>query len=169
MRDRNSSWRRMVRFLGLLLAFTAAACNGGPAGPSDAELFALYTGTWRGNINGLQVVLDVQATKGWGLPDLEGSGTALNPATGEMHMLTISGLVSSHRPESQATTVFNLETARVFGPGGVLLGGGQHTGMFNGNVSRDGRTWPGRFSSTTSNFGAPIFGPGEHSVTLTKD
>ena len=61
MWDRNSSWRRMVTFLGVLLAFTAAACNGGPTGPSDDELFGIYTGRWRGTINGFEVVLDVQA------------------------------------------------------------------------------------------------------------
>jgi hypothetical protein len=161
MRDRNSSWRRMVRFLGLLLAFTAAACNGGPTGPSTDELIALYTGTWRGNINGLDVILNVRAMPSrtdLGL-EFDGSGTT-RFATGEWHHLWIEGGTLGSG----------------FGAGfGLGLAGGEtgrdvvSTGHFNGEVSRDGRTWPGRFTSVMGQGGEPIFGPGEHSVTLTKD
>ena len=50
--------------LGLILAFSATACNGGPTEPSYDDLVRMYTGRWRGNINGFEVVLDVQASNG---------------------------------------------------------------------------------------------------------
>lgn len=153
-----------VLLVGLLLAFSATACKGGPTEPSDAEVVALYTGRWRGNINGLQVVLDMGAAKQPGLLSLDGTGTALNPTTGEMHRLKISGIKAG-----AGVPLFNLFTERVIGPDGRIVGGDQHTGQFRGEVSGDGRTWPGRFTTTNDNFGVPIFGQGEHAVTLTKE
>ena len=158
MRDRNSSWRRMVRFLGLLLAFSATACNSGPTRPSDAELAALYTGKWRGNINGFELVLDIQARVG-DLIAMHGTGTAVNPATGEIHRLGLFGFVFTH-----TTTNFRLSL-----PSEVPFGGTRDTGEFNGNVSRDGRTWPGRWTATNTSDGVPIFGLGVYSVTFIKD
>ena len=153
-----------VLLVGLLLAFSATACEG-PTEPSDGDLVALYAGRWRGNINGLQVVLDMGAKKDSpGLLDLLGTGTALNPTNGEMHRLRIFGL----KP-GLGVPLFNLHTEQVIGPDGLIVGGGQPTGQFRGEVSGDGRTWPGRFTTTNQNPGAPIFGPGEHTVTLTKD
>jgi hypothetical protein len=156
----------MVRFLGLLLAFTAAACNGGPTGPSTDELIALYTGTWRGNINGLDVILDVRAMRSrtdLGL-EFDGSGTT-RFATGEWHLLSIEGGALPSSPDDR-TAGFYLSVARGGETGRASFIG---TGRFNGEVSRDGRTWSGRFTSEMGLGGAPIFGPGEHSVTLTKD
>jgi hypothetical protein len=107
----------------------------------------------------LEVVLDVLGYFADVLLLLDGTGTARNPATSEMHRLSIHGLHNS----------INIDTARDIGPGGVLLGGGQATGHFHGYMSRDGRTWPGRFTAATHSFAAPIFGSGQHAVTLTKD
>ncbi len=86
-----------------LLAFSGTACNG-PTRPTQEDRFGLYTGRWRGNINSLEVVLDMQAERGFGLPALGGTGTALNAATGEIHRLTISGFANSEdRADSTAS------------------------------------------------------------------
>lgn len=169
MRTRNSRrppMRQVTVFLlvGLLLAFSAPACKGGPTEPSDADVVARYTGRWRGNINGLEVVLEMRAEKVPGLVSLDGTATALNPTTGEMHRLKIGGV----KPGA-GVPLFNLFTEEVIGPDGEGVVLSQHTGQFLGEVSGDGRTWPGRFTTTTDNAGAPIFGPGEHAVTLTKE
>jgi hypothetical protein len=159
--------------LGLLFAFSGIGCKA-PTGPTDEERAAVYTGRWAGNINDLRVTLDIRAT--WGGDalsrgvHLDGTGTALNPATGEMHQLTIFGSGNSSE-ESRLPASFFINIAREIGPGGVILSGGQRTGEFRGDVLRDGQTWPGRFTSTAEThpaIGALIFGPGEHSVTLTK-
>jgi hypothetical protein len=167
MRDRNSRCRRMVTFLGLLLAFSAMACNGGPTSPTFDELPRIYTGRWRGTINGFEVVLDVRATPGdsarWIPVGLDGEGTALNSATGESHRLTVSGHTAGEN-----STMFLLSIAYVLGPGGVILSGGQVTGNFHGAALPD-RTWPGHWTSATGIYTAPIFGPGEYSVTLIKE
>ena len=169
--DMNSRSRRIGRvtvLLGLLLALSGAACSGGPTEPTFDDLPGIYTGRWRGNINGFEVVLDVRATPGnsaqWISVGLDGEGTALNSATGESHRLTVSGQTSG-----ESSTIFLLSIAYVFGTGGVILSGGQVTGNFRGGVSPDGRTWPGRWTSATSRDNAPIFGPGEYSVTLIKE
>jgi hypothetical protein len=154
---------------GVLLALSVA-CNGGPTEPSLDDLVPTYTGRWRGNINGWPVVLDVLAEPGnvarWIPVGLEGTGTALNPATGESHRLTVLGQTAGEN-----STFFSLNIARVIGPGGVLLGGGQGVGLLKGAVSDDGRTWPGRFTSWPATLpdAEVIFGPGEHSVTLAKE
>ena len=159
-----------VLFFGLLVAFSGTACNSGPTEPTLDDLVGIHTGRWRGNINGWEVVLDVQAKPGnverWVPVGLDGTGTALNPATGEIHRLTVFG-----QTVGATSTSFHLSITMVTGTGGVILSGGQHVGMFSGGVSRDGRTWPGYLSpSHPANFNAlPIFGPGEHSVRLIKD
>ena len=166
MSETNISWRPMrlvTGLFGVLLAFSVA-CNGGPTEPSNDDLVRMYTGRWRGNINGFEVVLDVQATKdspGGGIA-LDGRGTARS-ATGEIDRLRINGgaLVGAG---------FDLMVERPGGtaPAGVILAS---TGYFHGELSRDGRTWPGRFTSWAATLAgaAAIFGPGEHSVTLLKE
>ena len=62
-------------FLGLLLAFSATACAG-PTNPSFEELAEIYTGRWRGNINGSEVMLDMQASKDSLGVEFLGTGTA---------------------------------------------------------------------------------------------
>lgn len=158
---------RVTVLLGLLLAVSGTACNS-PTRPTQEDPLKLYTGSWRGNINSLEVVLDMQAEQGYGLTALVGTGTALNSATGEIHRLTIGGIGKS-RYIADSTAFFNLFTAEEIGPGGRLLSIAKHTGQLHGNVSRDGRTSPGRWESTWRDDGAPIFGPGEHSVTLIKE
>ena len=158
MRNTSSSGRTMLTaLLGLLLAFNVA-CNGGPTGPSDAELAALYTGKWRGNINGFELVLDIQAEVG-DLTAMHGTGTAANPATGEIHGLGLFGFVNTY-----TTTNFRLSL-----PSEVPFGIIRDTGEFRGNVSRDGRTWPGRWTATNTSDGVPIFGLGTYSVTFIRD
>lgn len=162
MRDRNSTCRRMVTFLGLLLAFSAMACNGGPTEPSS---LGIYTGRWRGNITGWEVVLDINPAQtggqGGGLR-LSGSASALNSATGESHLLRIDGSAFLNDASVSLMTQRGGET----GPGSVIL---TQTGTFSGEVSGDGRTWSGQFESYTGiPGGASIFDPGKHSVTLTK-
>ena len=151
MRDRNSRCRRVVTFLGPLLAFSAMACNGGPTEPSS---LGIYTGRWRGNITGWEVVLDMRADEGGqgGGLRLSGSASALNSATGESHRFTIDG------------SAF-LDHARA----GLITQSGIWTGTFDGEVSLDRRTWSGPFESATGiRGGASIFEPGMHSATLTK-
>ena len=156
----------MTVLLGLLLAFSGTACDSGPTEPSDSELIRLYTGRWRGNINGFDVALDMRAEKGrpagGGLLGLGGTGIATNPTTAEIHRFDISGLVLGNPS-------FSLFTVYETGPGGVILGGGKHTGDFHGYVPRDGLTWHGRWTSTTWADGVPIFGPGEYAITLIKE
>ena len=159
------STARVTVLFGVLLAFSVA-CNVGPTRPSADDRVRLYTGRWSGNINGLEIVLDMQAGFDF-LIGLDGTGTARNPATGEVHRLEIFGMGEW---DDADVTEFSLNTAYELGPPPrqVILGGGKHTGEFRGSVSRDGRTWPGHWTSTTRNDGAPIFGPGSHSVTLIK-
>jgi hypothetical protein len=161
----------MVRFLGLLLAFSATACNGGPTEPTFDDLVGIYTGRWRGNINGFELVLDVQAERGrpesGGLVGLDGSATARNPGTGETHRLNVFG-----QAVGPASTWFRLIIPPEVGPGAVIVRFQQDTGEFFGSVSPDRRTWPGHWTSATLADGpdaAPIFGPGGGPVTLTKD
>ena len=166
MRDRNSRCGRMVTFLGLLLAFSAMAC--GPTRPSDDELVGIYTGRWRGTINGFEVVLDVQAAPGrpaGGIPvDLGGSATARNPGTGETHRSNISGGALGLRWNS-----FLLIIPPELGPGGVIVRSEQVIGDFDGSLSPDRRTWPGSWRSWGGANAAPLFGPDGGSFTLTKD
>jgi hypothetical protein len=105
----------------------AIACNSGPTRPTEEDRFGLYTGRWRGNINGVEVVLDMRAERGSGLPYLGGTRTALNSATGEIHRLTISGFGTI--VDAESTAVFNLFTAYEIGSGGVILSGEKHTGI----------------------------------------
>ena len=158
--------RRMTLLLGLLLAMCATACNSGPTEPSDSELIRLYTGRWRGNINGFDVALNLRTQKGrpadGGIIGLGGTGIATNPTTAEIHRFDIRGLALGNPS-------FGLFTVYETGPGGVILGGGKHTGDFDGYVPRDGLTWHGRWTSTTWADGVPIFGPGEYAITLTKE
>lgn len=156
---------RVTVLLVLLLACSATACNGGPTGPAAEDRVGLYTGRWRGTINGLEVVLDMEARRG-DLIVLDGTGTARNPATGENHRLRILGFGSFN--DAHGSADFSLWANPTELVGGFLTGG-QHTGQFKGNVSRDGRTWPGRWTTTNYSDGAPIFGPGEYSATLIKE
>ena len=151
-----------------MLLATAASCKGGPTQPTFDELVGIYTGTWRGSINGFEVVLDVKAERGQpfdgGLVGLGGTATARNPATGESHDLTIFG-----QAVGPSSTWFRLAIPMAVGPGGVIVKFEQGTGEFRGAVASDRRTWPGHWTSTTHADGAPIFGPGGGAVTLTKD
>jgi hypothetical protein len=168
MNQMNISWRPMrlaTGLFGVLLALSVA-CNGGPTEPSLDDLVPMHTGRWKGTINGWPVVLDVRAQPGnadqWIPVGLDGTGTALNPATGESHSLTVFGQSAGGN-----STFFSLLTAWVIGPGGVILGGGKVVGLFEGAVSDDGRTWPGRWRVT--NTLDPLFGLGEGPVTLIKE
>ena len=152
----------MVTFLGLLLAFSAMACNGGRTEPSSLEI---YTGRWRGNITGWDVDFDIMRVQtggqGGGLR-LSGSGSALNSATGQRHALTVDGSAFLNTASVGLMTQSGGET----GPASVIL---TTTGTFSGVVSGDGRTWSGEFESYTGiPGGGSIFDPGKHSVTLTK-
>jgi len=157
------SFRGLIGFLVLVLCFSVTACNGGPTEPSFDDLIRMYSGRWRGNINGLEVVLNVQASNASFGFEFLGTGTA-RATTGEIHSLRIEGgalpggdlagfvILKERPPETQ--------------PGGVIL---TSTGRFNGDVSPDGRSWPGRFTLETERGAAPIFGVGEYSVTLIKE
>lgn len=153
--------------VGLLLTFSGVACNG-PTGPTLDDLVGIYTGRWRGNINGWAVTLDVQATKArpadGRVVGLRGTGTALNSA-GESHRLAVGGLTVGG-----SWTEIDFRTPEEFGPGpgGLrIVGGNQHFGSFNGSVS--GRTWGGSWTPTTFIDGTPILGPASPSVTLIKE
>ena len=153
--------------LPLLLAFSATGCNGGPTRPSADDRVRLYTGRWSGNINGFEIVLDMQATHDFVI-GLGGTGTARNPATGEIHRLEIFGFGEYNAASS---TEFSLNTPYEIGPPPrqEILVFPKHIGDFRGAVSGNGRTWPGHWTSTTRDNGLDIFGPGTHAVTLTKE
>ena len=153
--------RLVIGLFGVLLALSVA-CNGGPTQPSDNDRVRMYPGRWRGNINNLEVVLDVQASEGSFAINILGTGTARS-ATGEIHRLRIDGgvLWGGSLPARFDILVEREGT----GPGVVTV----TSGAFEGDVSPDGRTWPGRFTSERTKGAAVIFGPGEHSVTLTKE
>ena len=123
----------MTLLRGLLLAMCATACNSGPTEPSDSDLIRLYTGRWRGNINGFDVALNVRAEKGrpehGGILGLSGTGIATNPTTAEIHRFDIHG-------QALGYPWFSLFTVYETGPGGVILGGGKHTGGFEGSPTR---------------------------------
>jgi hypothetical protein len=170
MADTNSRWRLMRRvtiLFRLLLAFSGVACNV-PTEPTLDELVGIYTGRWRGNINGFEVVLDVRAEPGnaerWVPVGLHGTGTALNPATGEIHRLTAFGQTAGGN-----STSLQLRTPDEFGPGGFVLGGNKHIASFDGYVSPDDRTWTVRWRPTDFTDGAPIFGQVTLPVRLIKD
>ena len=93
---------------------------------------------------------------------LDGTGTARNPATGEIHRLGLFGFGTFN--DAQGTADFRLSL-----PSEVPGGGTRDTGEFRGNVSRDGRTWPGRWTPTNTSDGVPILGLGVYSVTLIKE
>jgi hypothetical protein len=138
----------MVTFLGLLLAFSAMACNG------PSSLHGISTGRWRGNITGWEVVVDIMRVDEGadGGLRLSGSAGALNTATGESHRLTIDG--SAFLDDASIALVNQSHLSE---------------GWFHGEVSRDRRTWSGQFESYTGiRSYASIFDPGKHSVTLTK-
>ena len=163
MGDTNSSWRPMQRVTGLLAVLLACsvACNSGPTRPSDAEVAGRYTGKWLGNINGFEVVLDIQAGVG-DLVGITGTGTARNPATREIHRLELIGFGTINY--AHGTDEF-----RLLLPAEVPAAPLRDTGEFRGNVSPDGRTWPGRWTATNTSDGVPIFGLGVYSVTLIKE
>src|SRR5947207_1968524 len=87
--------------VGLLLPFSGGACSG-PTQPTRDDLVGIYTGRWRGEINGWAVALDVQATRGQpsegGAVGLRGTGTALNSA-GESHRLAVFGITITRSAE----------------------------------------------------------------------
>ena len=153
--------------VGLLLTFSGVACNG-PTRPTLDDLVGIYTGRWRGNINGWAVTLDVQATQGLpsggGAFGVHGTGTALNSA-GESHRLAVLGITLTRSVE------IDFRTPEEFGPGPGgnlrIVGGNKHIGSFNGSVS--GRTWAGGWKPTTWIDGTPILGPASPSVTLIKE
>ena len=165
MRNTNSSGRTMLTvLLGLLLAVNTMACSGGPTEPHHADLIRMYSGRWGGNINGLEVVLNVQASnEDFGIR-FRGTGTARS-ATGEIHLLRIDG---GALPAGGLTPGFDIMVERggETGPGSVIL---STAGQFDGEVSPDGRTWPGRFTLAILGGAAPIFGLGEYSVTWIKE
>ena len=94
---------------------------------------------------------------------LTGTVTSRNPATGQTHRLQVRG--GAIGPNS---TWFYLMIPNEVGPGGVIVRWQQGTGEFRGAGTPDRRTWPGVWTSATGADAAPIFGPGEHSVTLAK-
>ena len=152
--------RRVTGLFGVLLAFSVA-CNGGPTRPSDVEIAARYTGKWRGNINGFEVVLDIQAGVG-DLVGMNGTATARSPATGEIHQLTLIGFGTFNYAHGN-------DDFRLWLPAEVPFGQLRDTGQFRGNVSPDGRTWQGRWTATNDSNGVVLFGPSVYSVTLIKE
>jgi hypothetical protein len=152
-------------FLGLLLAFSVSACNGGPTEPSYDDLIRLYTGRWRGNINGFEVVLDVQASRRDVGIAFTGSGIARS-TTGESHRLRIQGGTLGVASLPTASLQLMVERGGETGPGSVIS---SLAGTFDGEQPADGRTWSGRFTAPQAVGDFLIFGTGEYPVTLTKD
>jgi hypothetical protein len=95
-------------------------------------------------IGEVQVVLQIQAERGFAAPHLAGTGTHLNGTTGQNGRLTIDGF-GNLDDTSGAPAFFNLFTPDEYGADGVTIAKlGQYMGRFGGNVSGT-RTWSGQF------------------------
>jgi hypothetical protein len=121
-------------------------------------------------IGEVQVVLQIQAERGFGSPSLRGTGTYLNGTTGQNGRLTVGGL-GNLDDTSDAPALLNLSRADELGADGqTITKMGQHMGQFRGNLSGP-RTWPGQFEGPRT-FGHDydgIFGVPNAAVTFIKD
>jgi hypothetical protein len=156
-------------FITVVLAGVLVGC-GSPVRPTQEDRFPLYSGQWRGVIGEVQVVLQIQAERGFGWPSLRGTGTYLNRTTGQNGRLTVGGL-GNLDDTSDAPALLNLSTADELGADGqTITKMGQHMGQFRGNLSGPG-TWPGQFEGPRT-FGHDydgIFGVPNAAVTFIKD
>ena len=158
--------RRLRLTLAAALSVTVG-CS--PTFPTQEERFPLYSGQWRGVIGQVQVVLQIQAQRGYGSPALGGTGTYLNGTTGQNGRLTVSGL-GNLDDTATLPALLNLRTADEVRPDGVVTKVGQFMGQFIGNPS-DPRTWPGQFEGPRlhgSDYDG-IFEVSRASVTFIKD
>lgn len=153
----------------VVLAGVLVGCAS-PVRPTQEDRFPLYSGQWRGVIGEVQVVLQIQAERGFGEPSLRGTGTYLNGTTGQTGRLTVAGL-GNLDDTSEVTALLNLSTADEHGADGLTITKtGQPMGQFRGNLSGS-RTWPGQFEGPRR-FGHDydgIFGIPNGAVTLIKD
>ena len=68
----------------------------------------------------VQVVLQIQAERGFGWPSLRGTGTYLNGTTGQNGRLTVAGL-GNLDDTSDAPALLNLSTAHELGADGQTI------------------------------------------------
>ena len=160
---------RLLRPLTLIAAISVNLGCGSPARPTQEDRFPLHSGQWRGVIGQVQVVLQIQAARGFGSPSLGGTGTYLNSLTEQNGRLTVSGLGTLDDTRDPPAS-FNLFTADELGADGRITKLGQHMGQFRGNLSGP-RTWPGQFDGPRG-FGRDddgIFEVPRAAVTFVKD
>jgi hypothetical protein len=161
---------QLIRSLTLIAALSVTVGCLSPARPTQADRIPLYSGQWRGVIGEVQVVLQIQAERGFGSPSLRGTGTYLNGTTGQNGRLTVAGL-GNLDDTSDVTSLLNLETVHELGADGqTITKMGQFMGQFRGNLSGP-RTWPGHFEGPRSfrNDYDGIFGVPNAAVTFIKD
>ena len=156
-------------FITVVLAGVLVGC-GSPVRPTQEGRFPLYSGQWRGVIGDVQIVLQLQAERGFGRPSLSGTGTYLNGTTGQNGRLTVGGL-GNLDDTSDPPALLNLSTADEHGADGLTITKmGQPMGQFRGNLSGT-QTWPGQFDGPRR-FGHDydgIFGVPNAAVTFIKD
>jgi hypothetical protein len=156
-------------FITAVLAGLLVGC-GSPVRPTQEDRFPLYSGQWRGVIGEVQIVLQIQAERGFGRPGLRGTGTYVNGTTGQNGRLTVFGL-GNLDDASDPPALLNLSTADELGADGQTITKlGQPMGQFNGNLSGPG-IWPGQFEGPRR-FGHDydgIFSVPNAAVTLIKD
>ena len=158
--------RQAVITVGLGVLVSCAS----PVRPTQEDRFPLYSGQWRGVIGDVQIVLQLQAERGFGRPSLSGTGTYLNGTTGQNGRLTVGGL-GNLDDTSSVTALLNFSTADEHGADGLtIIKMGQPMGQFRGNLSGP-RTWPGQFEGprTSGHDYDGIFGVANGAVTLIKD
>src|SRR4029453_7222223 len=127
LRRRGFSMRRA--FITFVLAGVLVGC-GSPVRPTQEDRFPLYSGQWRGVIGEVQVVLQIQAERGFGWPSLRGIGKYRNGTTGENGALTIGGLGKLEHT-SDAPALLHLFTADELGADGQTITKlGQQMGQF---------------------------------------
>ena len=161
-------------FIAVVLAGVLVGCES-PVRPTQEDRFPLYSGQWRGVIGEVQVTLQIQAERGFGLPALRGTGTYLNGTTGQNGRLTIGGS-GTMDDRSAAPASFNLYWANELGADGQTITklGQPFMGRFTGNLSGPQRwpqTWPGQFEGPRRSGWDydGIFGVPNAAVTFIKD
>jgi hypothetical protein len=163
----DTSWHAVPCVPIVVALISVVACGGVPTRPTQEDRFPLYSGQWRGTINGIEVVLQIQAERGFAVASLRGTGTAVKSATGESARLQLVGSAALEYTASPA--YINFSTADELSPDGrAIVRLGQFVGRFTGDILEDQRTWRGQFDGSRTTY-ASLFGEQATAVTFIKD